>query len=135
MLLSLNSIPETVIPGFKGGTGRTRARIYADESNKIMHGLLHVNAPMWACRVVTLVPALIVLWFAKDPTQALVIGQVVLSIGIPFAVIPLMRYTHNKELMGKWADGTVKHVIFMIVVALIVALNVLLIVLTLMGRA
>lgn len=103
--------------------------------SEIMHGLLHVNAPMWACRVVTLVPALIVLWFAKDPTQALVIGQVVLSIGIPFAVIPLMRYTHNKELMGKWADGTVKHVIFMIVVALIVALNVLLIVLTLMGRA
>ena len=65
----------------------------------------------------------------------LVLSQVVLSIGIPFAVIPLMRYTHDKELMGKWADGTVKHVIFMIVVALIVALNVLLIVLTLMGRA
>ena len=73
--------------------------------------------------------------FAKDPTQALVIGQMVLSIGIPFAVIPLMRYTHDKELMGKWVDGPVKHVIFMIVVALIVALNVLLIVLTLMGRA
>ena len=103
--------------------------------SEIMHGLLHVNAPMWACRVVTLVPALIVLWFAKDPTQALVIGQMVLSIGIPFAVIPLMRYTHDKELMGKWVDGPVKHVIFMIVVALIVALNVLLIVLTLMGRA
>ena len=33
--------------------------------SEIMHGLLHVNAPMWACRVVTLVPALIVLWFAK----------------------------------------------------------------------
>ena len=45
-----------------------------------------------------------------------------------------MRYTHDKELMAS-ADGTVKHVIFMIVVALIVALNVLLIVLTLMGRA
>ena len=103
--------------------------------SEIMHGLLHVNAPMWACRVVTLVPALIVLWSAKDPTQALVIGQMVLSIGIPFAVIPLMRYTHDKELMGKWVDGPVKHVIFMIVVALIVALNVLLIVLTLMGRA
>ena len=59
----------------------------------------------------------------------------VLSIGIPFAVIPLMRYTHHTELMGPWADGTVKHVICLIVVALIVALNVLLIVLTLMGRA
>ena len=44
MLLSLNSIPETVIPGFKGGTGRTCARIYADESNKIMHGLLPPGA-------------------------------------------------------------------------------------------
>ncbi len=53
----------------------------------------------------------------------------------PFAVIPLMRYTHTKELMGEWVDGTVKHVIFMIVVALIVALNVLLIVLTIFGRA
>lgn len=103
--------------------------------SEIMRGLLHVNVPMWACRVVTLVPALIVLWFAKDPTQALVIGQVVLSIGIPFAVIPLMRYTHTKELMGEWVDGTVKHVIFMIVVALIVALNVLLIALTIFGRA
>ena len=71
----------------------------------------------------------------QGPDSGVVIGQVVLSIGIPFAVIPLMRYTHDKELMGKWADGTVKHVIFMIVVALIVALNVLLIVLTLMGRA
>ena len=46
-----------------------------------------------------------------------------------------MRYTHSKELMGKWADGTIKHIIFLIVVSLIVTLNVLLIVLTLMGRA
>ena len=48
MLLSLNSIPETVIPGFKGGTGRTCARIYADESNKIMHGLLPPSASIGA---------------------------------------------------------------------------------------
>ena len=48
MLLSLNSIPETVIPGFKGGTGRTCARIYADESNKIMHGLLPPGASIGA---------------------------------------------------------------------------------------
>ena len=48
MLLSLNSIPETVIPGFKGGTCRTCARIYADESNKIMHGLLPRGASIGA---------------------------------------------------------------------------------------
>ena len=103
--------------------------------SEIMRGLLHVNVPMWACRVVTLVPALIVLWFAKDPTQALVIGQVVLSIGIPFAVIPLMRYTHTKELMGEWVDGPVKFAINMVVVSLIVTLNVILVILTLSGRS
>ena len=51
--------------------------------SEIMHGLLRIKAPMWACRIVTLVPALIVLWFAGNPTEALIVGQVVLSIGIP----------------------------------------------------
>lgn len=103
--------------------------------SEIMHGLLRIKAPMWACRVVTLVPALIVLWFAPNPTQALVVGQVILSIGIPFAIIPLMRYTHDKKLMGEYVDGTAKHVLFIAVAALIVALNVLLIVLTILGKA
>lgn len=103
--------------------------------SEIMHGLLHIKAPMWACRVVTLVPGLIVLWFAPNPTMALVIGQVILSLGIPFAIIPLMRYTHDKKLMGQWVDGPVKHVLCMLVVVLVVALNALLIVLTLLGKA
>ena len=102
---------------------------------EIMHGLLRVKAPMWACRVVTLVPALIVLWFAKNPTEALIIGQVVLSIGIPFAIIPLMKYTHDRSLMGDYVDGPVKFAVNMIVVSLIVALNVILVFLTLSGRS
>ncbi|WP_420807018.1 Nramp family divalent metal transporter [Bifidobacterium tissieri] len=101
---------------------------------EIMHGLLHVDAPMWACRIITLVPALVILWFSSNPTFALVVGQVILSIGIPFAIIPLMRYTHDRQLMGQWADGPVKHVIFMLVAALIIVLNVTLVVLTFMGR-
>ena len=102
---------------------------------EIMHGLLRVKAPMWACRVVTLVPALIVLWFAKNPTEALIIGQVILSIGIPFAIIPLMKYTHDRSLMGDYVDGPVKFAINMVVVSLIVALNVILVFLTLSGRS
>lgn len=102
---------------------------------EIMHGLLHVDAPMWACRIITLVPALVVLWFSSNPTYALVIGQVILSIGIPFAIIPLMHYTHDRKLMGQWADGPIKHVIFIAVAVLIVALNVLLVALTVAGKA
>lgn len=103
--------------------------------SEIMKGLLHWNVPMWACRITTLVPALVVLALTSNPTEALIIGQVVLSIGIPFAVIPLMRYTHNKQIMGKYVDGPVKHAICLLVVAVIIALNLVLIVLTLMGKA
>lgn len=103
--------------------------------SEIMKGLLRVKVPMWACRIVTLVPALVVLAFANNPTEALIIGQVVLSIGIPFALIPLMRYTHDREIMGKYADGTVKHIICLAVCAVIVLLNLVLIVLTAMGKA
>lgn len=103
--------------------------------SEIMKGLLRVNVPMWACRVATLVPALVVLALANNPTEALIVGQVVLSIGIPFAIIPLMRYTHDRTLMGQYADGRIKHIVCLAVVALIIALNAVLIMLTLMGKA
>ncbi len=90
---------------------------------------------MSACRLVTLVPGLVVLWFAHSPTEALVISQVVLSIGIPFAIVPLMRYTRDKTIMGKWANGLLQHVVFIVIAVAIIALNVLLIVLTLSGQA
>ena len=102
---------------------------------EIMRGLLHVQAPMWACRVITLVPALVVLWFSSNPTEALVIGQVILSIGIPFAIIPLMHYTGDRALMGEFTDGLVKKALFRMIAVLIIALNVLLVFLTLTGRA
>ena len=102
--------------------------------SEIMRGLLRIKAPMPACRLVTLVPGLVVLWFAGNPTQALVIGQVILSIGIPFAIVPLMRYTHDRSIMGKWANGVVQHVVFIVIAAAIIALNLLLIVLTLSGQ-
>lgn len=102
--------------------------------SEIMRGLLHIHAPMWACRIVTLVPALVVLWFSANPTYTLVIGQVVLSIGIPFAIIPLMRYTRDRGLMGEYRDSLFKHVVFLLVAVLIIALNVVLVYLTMTGQ-
>ena len=57
------------------------------------------------------------------------------SVGIPFAIIPLMRYTHDRTLMGEYVDGPIKHAVNIAVAALIVALNVVLIVLTMLGKA
>jgi len=99
----------------------------------IMKGLLRVRVPILARRVVTLVPALVVLAVGIDPTWALVLSQVLLSIGIPFALVPLIRLTGDRALMGEFADRMPVRVVAWTVVALIVALNVVLIALTVAG--
>ena len=71
----------------------------------IMQGLLRRSYPLLLRRLVTLIPALVVLAIGVDPSRALVLSQVVLSFGIPFALIPLIRLTSNRELM----DGAVNH--------------------------
>jgi manganese transport protein len=82
-------------------------------------------------RLVTLVPALLVLASGVDPTRALVLSQVVLSFGIPFALVPLVRMTGNRALMGADVNRTVTSALAWLVAALITMLNVALIYLTL----
>lgn len=96
----------------------------------IMSGLLNVRIPLLVRRVVTLVPAIVILWVGIDPTWALVLSQVLLSIGIPFALIPLMRLTSNSEVMGERTNSVALRIIGWTVIAFIVALNVLLVALT-----
>jgi len=97
----------------------------------IMAGLLRRSFPLLVRRLVTLVPALAVLASGVDPTRALVISQVVLSFGIPFALIPLIRLTGDRTLMGADANGRLTAVAAWSVAALITLLNVVLIYLTL----
>ena len=89
----------------------------------IMEGLLHVRVPLLVRRVVTLIPALVLLAMGADPTLALVVSQVVLSFGIPFALIPLVAYTRSRALMGDARNGPRLHAVLVTVVTLVVALN------------
>ncbi len=113
------------------GLASTSVGAYA--GSVIMKGLLTVRVPILARRVVTLVPALVLLAVGIDPTWALVLSQVVLSIGIPFALVPLIRLTGDRALMGEFADRRPVRIIAWTVIALIVALNVVLIALTVTG--
>lgn len=97
----------------------------------IMQGLLHKTFPLLLRRLVTLIPALVVLGVGLDPSRALVISQVVLSFGIPFALIPLVRLTSNSALMGADANSRVTTTLGWLVAAVITLLNVVLIYLTL----
>jgi manganese transport protein len=99
----------------------------------IMQGLLKKSYPLLLRRLVTLVPALIILAIGVDPSRALVLSQVVLSFGIPFALIPLVRLTSDKTLMGADANHRVTSAFGWGVAGLITVLNVVLIYLTVNG--
>lgn len=103
------------------GLASTSVGAYA--GSEIMAGLLHIRVPLWARRLVTLIPALIILATGAEPTWSLVISQVVLSVGIPLALVPLIIFTRSAKTMGKWRDPWWLFVITVIVAALIIALN------------
>ena len=113
------------------GLASTSVGAYAGAT--IMAGLLHVQVPMLVRRVVTLIPALVVLGVGVDPTLALVLSQVVLSLGIPFALVPLAWLTSRPALMGRFVNPLPLRIAAIVVTALVVALNIALLVLTVTG--
>jgi manganese transport protein len=98
----------------------------------IMQGFLHRRIPVWVRRLVTMAPALIVIMVGLDPTRTLVISQVVLSFGIPFALIPLVLFTRRRDLMGVLVNSRLTTIVAWILAALIISLNMFLLAQTLL---
>ena len=113
-------------------SGLASASVGAYAGATIMKGLLKANIRVIIMRVITLVPALVILAIGIDPTWALVLSQVVLSFGIPFALIPLVWYSSGK-IMGKYRNTRVLQVVAWAAVTVIIALNVVLLWLTFTG--
>ena len=89
----------------------------------VMQGFIARTIPMVLRRLVTMLPALIVLAIGVNPTEALVLSQVVLSFGIPFALIPLLLLTRRRDIMGGLVNRRITTVAASIAAALIIALN------------
>ena len=100
----------------------------------IMQGFLHFHIPPWIRRVVTIVPSLIVIFVGLDPTRTLVISQVVLSFGLPFAVIPLIMFTSRKDIMGVLVNRRLTNILAVLCAVLILSLNIFLIYQTFFGK-
>jgi manganese transport protein len=98
-----------------------------------MQGFIARTIPLILRRAVTMTPALIVLALGLDPSRSLVISQVVLSFGIPFALVPLVLLTRRKDIMGALVNRKVTTIVASIVAAMIIALNVFLLADTLFG--
>lgn len=99
----------------------------------IMQGFIEMHIPIWVRRLVTIIPSLVVIFWGLDPTRTLVISQVVLSFGLPFAVIPLILFCQRRDLMGELVNRRLTTLTGWIVTSLIVALNLYLLHQTLLG--
>jgi manganese transport protein len=89
-----------------------------------MQGFLDWHITPWLRRLITMLPALVVIMLGWDPTTTLVLSQVVLSFGLPFAIIPLVLFTRRRDIMGDLVNRPATTVLAAVVAGLIVALNI-----------
>lgn len=113
------------------GLASTSVGAYAGA--EIMQGLLHVRIPLLTRRVISLIPALAILGLGFDPTMSLVLSQVVLSFGIPFALIPLVVLTAKSSILGTFTNRWQTTAAGIIASVLLVTLNAVLLVLVFSG--
>jgi manganese transport protein len=92
----------------------------------VMQGFVRRRIPIWVRRLVTMVPAFVVIGIGLDPSRTLVLSQVVLSFGIPFALIPLVWFTARRDVMGSLVNHRATTAAAVVVAALISGLNVFL---------
>jgi manganese transport protein len=109
---------------FASGASSSSVGTYAGQV--VMAGFVNLRISIFARRALTMVPALVVLALGVGPTRALVLSQVVLSFGIPFALVPLVLLTRRRDVMGVHVNHRATTAVASAVAALIVVLNVFL---------
>jgi manganese transport protein len=114
-------------------SGLAASSVGTQAGQVVMQGFIRRRIPLYVRRLLTMAPALVVLAVGLDPTQSLVISQVVLSFGIPFALVPLVVLTGRKDVMGAFRNRRSTAVAAWVVAAVVSALNVFLLVDTVLG--
>ncbi len=89
----------------------------------IMQGFVGFRIPLWLRRLVTMVPAFVVIALGVEATKALVISQVVLSIALPLPMISLIIFTSRTDVMGTFANRAVTRALAIVATALVLGLN------------
>src|SRR3954471_5913215 len=111
-------------------SGLSSATVGTMSGQVVMQGFIRRRIPLMVRRLVTMIPAFIVIALGLDPSRTLVISQVVLSFGIPFALIPLVVFTSKRTIMGVLVNTRLTIAAAVVVAALISGLNVFLLVQT-----
>lgn len=107
-------------------SGLSSSTVGTSAGQVIMQGFLNGHIPVWLRRLVTMAPPLIVIILGLDPTRTLVLSQVVLSFGLPFAIVPLVLFTRRRNIMGVLVNRPVTTVIASLMAVVIIVLNIFL---------
>jgi manganese transport protein len=108
------------------GSGLSSSAVGTFAGQVVMQGFIRRQIPLWLRRSITMIPAFVVVAAGVDPSRTLVISQVVLSFGIPFALVPLVWFTSRRDLMGSLVNSRLTTAGAWAITALIVGLNVFL---------
>jgi manganese transport protein len=108
-------------------SGLSSASVGTLAGQVVMQGFIRRRIPLFLRRAITMIPALLILALGVNPSVSLVVSQVVLSFGIPFALIPLLLFCCDKKLMGTLVNQRLTTAVAGVVVTVIVSLNVFLI--------
>jgi manganese transport protein len=114
-------------------SGLSSATVGTMAGQVIMQGFIKRHIPVWLRRLVTILPSMIVIFAGFDPTLTLVMSQVVLSFGLPFAVIPLVLFSRKHSLMGALVNRRLTTISAEVISALIILLNLYLLYATIWG--
>jgi manganese transport protein len=114
-------------------SGLSSSTVGTSAGQVIMQGFLQKHIPIWIRRMVTMLPSLVVIALGLDATNTLVFSQVVLSFGLPFALVPLVLFTSSNHIMGVLVNRRLTAVAAGICTALIVMLNAYLVYQTMRG--
>lgn len=109
-------------------SGLSSASVGTMAGQVIMQGFMNFEIPVWLRRIITMVPSIVIIILGVDPTKALVFSQVLLSFGLPFAIIPLLVFTSDKALMGNLVNRRSTKILGILVAGIIVVLNIYLII-------
>jgi len=129
----LGSASATIFAVALIGSGLSSSAVGTLAGQVVMQGFISKQIPIAVRRLVTMVPAFVAIGIGVDPSRTLVISQVVLSFGIPFALVPLVIFTSRRSLMGVLVNRPATIVLAWIVAGLIISLNVFLLGQTLLG--
>ena len=92
-----------------------------------MQGFVGFRIPIWVRRLVTMLPAFVVVGLGANATNALVISQVVLSIALPLPMIALLMFTRRRDIMGRFANSRLTHFAAIVGTVIVLSLNIFLI--------